>query len=40
MYLPCLDKGIDVYRSGSGGGFIAESELLGPVVVIGDFLGH
>ena len=42
VYLPCLDQGVDCYREHlvELERVISESELQGPVVVLGDFNAH
>lgn len=42
VYLPCLDQGVDCYKEHMVEleRVVSESELLGPVVVLGDFNAH
>ena len=42
VYLPCLDQGLDCYRDHlvELERVVSESELLGPVIVLGDFNAH
>ena len=42
VYLPCLDQGVDCYRDHlvELERVISESELQGPVMVLGDFNAH
>ena len=42
VYLPCLDQGVDCYREHlvEFEHVISESELHGPVMVLGDFNAH
>jgi len=42
VYLPCLDQGLDCYKEHviELERVISESELLGPVAVLGDFNAH
>ena len=39
VYLPCLDQGLDCYTEELERVF-SKSELLGPVIVLGDFNAH